>query len=150
EYLADPERTARYLQTTNGVTYYRTGDVAFFDKHGQYYIAGRKDDTIKRRGYRINLLDIDSYIQKTDFISDCLTIAIPDAAADHILVSFVVLKQPISEAALRQHLAQVLVDYQVPDRIEIRDSLPTNNSGKVSRELLTKEYLENHPTAQAA
>jgi acyl-CoA synthetase (AMP-forming)/AMP-acid ligase II len=141
EYLGDPERTRQNLLTEGGVTYYRTGDVVFSDAKGDYYMTGRKDDTIKRRGYRVNLLDIDSYIQKSDCVSDCVTVAIPDAATDNVLVTFVILSEPTSESSLRQTISRVLVDYQMPDYIEFRTGFPTNNSGKVCRETLAKQFL---------
>jgi acyl-coenzyme A synthetase/AMP-(fatty) acid ligase len=141
EYLRDPRRTQAQLTTAQGVTWYRSGDIAFGDAKGDYYITGRRDETLKRRGYRINLRDIDSYIQKIDSVSDCVTVAIPDPALDHVLVAFVVLKTPMAEPVFRQRLSQVLLDYQVPDHVEFRAGFPTNNSGKVCRETLQKEFL---------
>jgi acyl-CoA synthetase (AMP-forming)/AMP-acid ligase II len=141
EYLRDPQKTQEQLLAADGISWYRTGDVAFFDDKGDYYITGRKDETLKRRGYRINLRDIDSYIQKIECVSDCVTVAIPDPRLDHLLVVFVVLKTPQAETAFRRRLSQVLLDYQVPDHIEFRSGFPTNNSGKVCRETLQKEFL---------
>jgi acyl-coenzyme A synthetase/AMP-(fatty) acid ligase len=139
-YLGDPGRAAQSLVQLGGGTYYRTGDVAFRSAGGDYYITGRKDDTLKRRGYRVNLLDIDSYIQRLDAVQDCATVAIPDPDTDHLLVTYVVPRTRLAEDVLRQRMAEVLVDYQVPDHVVYVDGFPTNNSGKVDRDTLRRMF----------
>jgi acyl-coenzyme A synthetase/AMP-(fatty) acid ligase len=140
EYLGDPMRSSQSLTVINGDVYYRTGDIAYFDDSGRYYITGRKDETLKRRGYRINLADIDSYIQKLDFVCESATVAIPDSAVDHLLVTYLVARQQFPESVVRQKLSHFLVDYQIPDYILYTDSFPTNNSGKICKESLKKMF----------
>ncbi len=147
EYLGDSKRTSQSLSFINGNSYYGTGDIAFFDDSGKYYIIGRLDETLKRRGYRVNLLDIDSYIQKLDCVLDSATIAIPDTMIDHLLVTYVIPKQPIPEIAMRQKLSQVLVEYQIPDYIFYTNSFPTNNSGKICKESLKRMFVARMPQA---
>jgi acyl-coenzyme A synthetase/AMP-(fatty) acid ligase len=141
-YFGDPDRTRECVTVIDGVRYYRTGDVAFLDRKGECYIAGRRDETIKRRGHRVNLLDIDAYIQRIDTVENCMTIAWPDPQIEHVLVSYVVARRPTTVAALRTEMAKTLVDYQLPDYIEFVARLPTNESGKVSRRTL-EEYFRN-------
>lgn len=142
EYLNDPLRTRSSLTVIDGVTYYRTGDLGFRNRAGDYFITGRIDETIKRRGYRVNLLDIDSYIQGLDAVQDSRTIAIPDENKDHLLVTYVIPRRPISAEELRKEMSRLIVDYQVPDHIEFLRAFPTNNSGKVNRLALTERFLQ--------
>ncbi|MCX7049669.1 MAG: AMP-binding protein [Candidatus Sumerlaeota bacterium] len=148
-YCNDAERTAMVLREIGGKTYYRTGDVAFFDRKGDYYITGRMDETIKRRGYRINLLDIDSYIHKIKGVQNCITLAYPAESIEHLLITVII---PTPGVALERHaltaaMGQDLVEYQIPDLIEFADSFPVNNSGKISRRDLMQRY---QPVADAA
>jgi acyl-CoA synthetase (AMP-forming)/AMP-acid ligase II len=141
-YCNDPERTARCLVQVDGTTYYRTGDVSYRNSRGDYFIVGRMDETIKRRGYRINLLDIDSYIQRVPGVLQCMTLAYPADGIDHFILAVVQRDQDNTMTAehLRAELAALLVEYQIPDHIEFLASLPQNASCKLSRNALMEQF----------
>ena len=141
-YCNDPERTARSLVQLEGSTFYRTGDIAYQNEGGEIFIVGRMDETIKRRGYRINLLDIDSYIQRVPGVLQCMTLAYPADGVDNFILTVVQLDQNCSMTAaqLRAELAKDLVEYQIPDHIDFLQSLPQNASGKLSRNALMEQF----------
>ena len=147
-YINEPEKTRESLVEIDGGVYYRSGDVAFLDETGGAYIVGRMDDTIKRRGYRVNLSDIDAYIQRLDVVLDSATIAFPDPDLDNILVTYVIVRRPITEKELRRELAGSLVEYQFPDHIEFVDRFPLNESGKVCRRALAERF-KSRPAREA-
>ncbi|MFI5361376.1 MAG: AMP-binding protein [Elusimicrobiota bacterium] len=139
-YAGDPEGTSRRVTEIGGVRFFRSGDIAFRDGDGQYYITGRTDLTLKRRGYRIDLSDIDSYIRRIPFVAECATIAVPDDRFEHLLICSVVARRPVAEKELRAEMAKVLVDFQIPDRVEFVDRLPVNEAGKISRKILEEDF----------
>lgn len=139
-YFRDPEQTRSAFKTIDGERYYATGDLAFRADSGDYFIQGRLNETIKKRGFRVNLLDIDSYMQKVDSVQDCATIAVPDDLTENRLVAYVVLKSGESGDELRSRLKGILVDYQMPDEFRFVGSLPLNSSGKVCRKTLRETY----------
>jgi acyl-CoA synthetase (AMP-forming)/AMP-acid ligase II len=53
-----------------------TGDMAYFDEDGFYFIAGRKKRFLKLFGNRINLDDVDAILKKEGF--DCASTGIDD------------------------------------------------------------------------
>lgn len=68
-YLHDPELTnksfvsAEHIAMSNiKMSFYRTGDLGYYDKKGYFYFIGRIDSVIKLRGYRINTKEIASYL----------------------------------------------------------------------------------------
>lgn len=140
-YMNDPEKTEKALIHWNGKTWYRTGDIAFQDTRGDYYVIGRLDDTIKVRGFRINLLDVDSYIHKLPYVEDVATIAIPHEVAENQTVAFMRLKEPKTVKEIKKDLLQYLLDYQIPEKILFVDSYPTNSSGKIDKKVLKENYL---------
>ena len=140
EYRGSPEATANAVVTYRGERYYRTGDVGFFDDRGDYYITGRLDETLKRRGYRVNLLNIDSYIQRLAPVQECMTIAVPHPVYEHELVTYVVARAAVTEDELLQLMRQVLVDYEIPDEIRFAQELPRGATGKVDRKQLELRY----------
>jgi acyl-coenzyme A synthetase/AMP-(fatty) acid ligase len=143
EYINNPEQTAKALVSLNGETFYRSGDLAFRSESNEFFIVGRADDTIKYRGFRINLLDIDSYITRIPYVQDSVTIAIPHEATENQTINFMILKEAKTVKEIKKDLSALLLDYQVPEKIIFVDQYPTNVSGKVCRKTLKAQYLES-------
>jgi amino acid adenylation domain-containing protein len=141
EYINNPEQTKTAIVEFQGKRFYKTGDLAFMDEKGDYYIVGRNDDTIKYRGFRINLLDVDSYILKVPYVQDCATIAIENESGENQTVAFMILKEIKTVKEIKKDLALVLLDFQIPEKIIFVESYPTNISGKVDRKALKANYL---------
>lgn len=144
EYVNNPEKTSEALIELDGSVFYRTGDISFVDEIGQYYITGRMDDTIKYRGYRINLLDIDSYVSRLEYVQDCTTIAIPDDLKENLTVCYVILNSEQKIEKIKEDLSEILLDYQIPEKFIFTDKFPVNVSGKVCKKQLKEQYERHH------
>lgn len=142
EYANNPEKTAEVFTEFEGNKYYRSGDIGFINEHGDFFVTGRMDDTIKHRGYRINLLDIDSYILSKPYVQDAITIAIEDEQAQHKLICFVISKEKTTGEAIKKDLKDVLLEYQIPDHIHLVEKYPVNNNGKVCKKTLKQDYID--------
>ena len=115
----------------------------FFDVNGNCYIVGRKDDTVKVSGFRVNLSDVDSYIHKFEYVKDSVTICIEYDDKPNYLVSFIALDKTssINSSKIRKDLKLHLPSFQIPKYIElIKDII--NHSGKVCKKTLN-EFLKN-------
>ncbi len=143
EYINNPEQTHKALVQFDGKTYYRSGDLSFRNEKNEFFIVGRADDTIKYRGFRINLLDIDSYITRIPYIQDSVTVAIPNEATENQTIGFLILKEPKTVKEIKKDLGALLLDYQIPEKIIFVDKFPTNVSGKVCKKTLKSQYLES-------
>lgn len=144
EYCSNPEQTEKAIIEFEGKRFYKSGDLAFMDQKGDYFIVGRNDDTIKYRGFRINLMDIDSYITRIPYVQDSVTIATEDANNDTQTLGFIILKDKTKTAKeLKKDLSALLLDYQIPEKIFFVESYPTNISGKVDRKVMKADYLES-------
>jgi acyl-coenzyme A synthetase/AMP-(fatty) acid ligase len=143
EYINNPEQTQKSLVKLNGETFYKSGDLAFRTEDDQYFVVGRNDDTIKYRGFRINLLDIDSYITRLPYVQDSVTIAIPNELTENQTIGFIILKEEKTLKEVKQDMAKLLLDFQIPEKIFFVKSYPTNVSGKVDRKALREQYLSS-------
>src|SRR5690606_36604045 len=110
-YVNNLEKTQEALINFEGPLYYRTGDIAFEDEKGQVYITGRMDDTIKYKGYRINLLDIDSYVGKLAFVKDSVTVAIPDEISENKTICFLICSEKFKVSEIKKQMKKYLLDY---------------------------------------
>ncbi|WP_369145685.1 amino acid adenylation domain-containing protein [Streptomyces sp. R44] len=74
-YLDRPELTAeRFLTTDDGERLYRTGDLATFNDDGTVQFAGRADNQIKLRGFRVELDEIALAIENHDWVRNAAVI----------------------------------------------------------------------------
>jgi len=146
-YVNDPAQTSKVLIQHEGRTFYRSGDLAFINDRGEYFIVGRTDDTVKYRGFRINLLDIDSYIHKLPYLQDCASIAVENENLETTTVCFAILSEPRTVKQFKADLAEFLLDFQIPEKVVFMESFPVNVSGKVDRKALKQQYLESKGTS---
>ncbi|MFE5660354.1 amino acid adenylation domain-containing protein [Streptomyces sp. NPDC056517] len=74
-YLDRPELTAeRFLTTDGGERLYRTGDLAHWNEDGTVQFAGRADNQIKLRGFRVELDEIALAIENHDWVRNAAVI----------------------------------------------------------------------------
>ncbi|MET9436087.1 amino acid adenylation domain-containing protein [Streptomyces sp. NPDC006551] len=74
-YLDRPELTAeRFITLETGERLYRTGDLAHLDHDGTVHFAGRADNQIKLRGFRVELDEIALAIENHDWVKNAAVI----------------------------------------------------------------------------
>ncbi|MFH9723122.1 amino acid adenylation domain-containing protein [Streptomyces sp. NPDC017254] len=74
-YLDRPELTAeRFLTTDSGERLYRTGDLAHRNEDGTVQFAGRADNQIKLRGFRVELDEIALAVENHDWVKNAAVI----------------------------------------------------------------------------
>lgn len=117
---------------------YKTGDLVRQEPDGNYIFLGRRDRTIKSRGYRIDLGEIETTLYKHPQVAEVAVVAISDEQFGHIVKAVVVPHdiQSLQKQDLASFCSDYLPKYMVPAVIEIRASLPKTSSGKVDLKLL--------------
>ena len=138
-YLDEPEVTARTL-TKHGL---RTGDFGHVDGSGAVWIAGRKDDIIKRGGEKVSIVHVQQALQGLGRFADVAVIAAPDDILGHVPVAFVVPHdaEGFKASRLLRELRVILPSASLPSRVIAVDAIPRTGSGKAIRAEL-KALLE--------
>jgi acyl-coenzyme A synthetase/AMP-(fatty) acid ligase len=137
-YYNDQERTHAVVR--NG--WYFTGDLAYQDSEGYFYIAGRRDDCFKSRGIFIAPTEVENALQKHPAVVEAAVVADPDAEIGNKIRAVIVLAEgspPSAELAysIRDSLRSQLAPYKIPHKIEFTDRLPKSAVGKILRSALT-------------
>ena len=151
-YWGDDGRTAQTLRDLplggGAVRAYRTGDIVRWSE-GQLLFHGRRDHQIKTRGYRVELGEIESALYAHPEVAEAVVIGVPDEEVGHRLRAVVVLRpadgrtERADIAALKEHCAQRLPRYMVPEFVDLREALPRTPSGKVDRTALADEEVNS-------
>jgi len=136
-YLRDPERTTEALVPLppSNVPFYDTGDDVRVTEDGELEFVGRADNTIKVRGFRVELQEVERALALHPEVRQAVVVAKEDGSGTHRLRAFV---SPSgvdpSEifGALRRHLPE----YMIPSLVTGLDRLPLTPSGKVDRQRL--------------
>ncbi|MEO5718968.1 MAG: amino acid adenylation domain-containing protein [Chthoniobacterales bacterium] len=120
---------------------YCTGDWVTIDEKGNYLFVGRKDHMIKTRGYRVELGEIEAVMVAHPSVDEAVALPIPDEAIGNTIHAVVTIaaSSSLDSMQLKQHCAEKLPAYMVPEKIEFRDSLPRTDNGKIDRRRLVGE-----------
>lgn len=139
-YYKDPEATAKAIR--NG--WFHTGDLGKFDAEEYLYIVGRKKEMIKVGGEIVFEPEIEAVIYKEPHILEAAVVGVPDGLRGEVPKAFVVLKEGflLSEDDLRYFLRQHLAHFKIPHYFKFRESLPKTRSGKVDKEILRREEID--------
>ena len=137
-YYKDEEKTkAKFVnyQLTDGrsILLYKTGDIGYFGEDGELYFAGRGDNQIKHRGYRIELEEIEACGGAFEGVDRGCCIYNPEKEA--IMFFY---EGRTEEAKVKENFRNKLASYMVPGKVVKLDKLPLMAGGKIDRKALSK------------
>lgn len=142
-YLNRPDLTAEKFVPhlfKAGERLYRTGDWARLSENGQLEFAGRHDQQIKLRGFRVELGEVEAALAKHPSIREAAVIA-RDHAGTKLVAYFVANEELPDAGELREFLGKHLPDYAIPSAFVPMDALPLSANGKIDRLILSQTDL---------
>jgi long-chain acyl-CoA synthetase len=145
-YWNRPEETAAVLRDG----WLLTGDMAYMDSKGYFYIVDRKKDMIIAGGYNIYPREVEEVLFEHPAIQEAAVIGVPDPYRGETVKAFIVLKQgqQVTEEELDRHCRERLAAYKIPRLYEFRSELPKTMVGKVLRRQLQEEEKKRREAEQ--
>lgn len=138
-YWALPKRTAAaFLTDENGVRWYKTGDIVVERDDRNYVYLGWRDRMVKRRGYRVELGEIEAGLYRHPLVKEAAVVALPDEEAGVKIKAFLSgreSKRP-SLIELKRFCTEVLPAYMIPDQFVWCEALPKTSTDKVDYQRL--------------
>lgn len=130
-----PDQTARAFLPPDGTgrRWYRTGDIVVEESGGVYRYVGRRDRMVKKRGYRVELGEIEACLYRHADIREAAVVAVPDESAGITLDAHVSVRndRKVSVIELKTFCSKHLPLYMVPDRFTFHQVLPKTSTDKI-------------------
>jgi amino acid adenylation domain-containing protein len=136
------ERFLRGIGDDPDQVWYRSGDLAFGEPDGLWYV-GRNDHQVKIRGFRVELGEVEAALRSLPDIDECAVVAPAGQAGQRQLVAFFASSRGDAEhcGQIRQALAGRLPPYMIPAGLTRLPALPHTPSGKIDRRRLEDHWL---------
>jgi amino acid adenylation domain-containing protein len=134
-----PELNDRaFLIDADGKRWYRTGDIVTVDPAGQYSYVGRRDRMVKRRGYRVELGEIEAALLRHPDIREAAVVSVPNVETGVRIAAFVTCRnaRALSVIDLKRVSSQNLPPYMIPDVFTVLGALPRTSTDKVDLQAL--------------
>jgi long-chain acyl-CoA synthetase len=121
-----------------------TGDIAYMDEDGYFYIVDRKKELIKPGGFQVWPREVEEVIQDNPKVREVGVAGIPDAKSGEAVKAWVVVKEgeTLTEDEVRAWCKERLAGYKVPKQVEFMDELPKTTVGKILRRELVRTHKE--------
>lgn len=135
-YWNNREKNETSFFVKDGVRYYHTGDLCYWDESGNIMYSGRIDQQAKIQGFRVELSEIEHHA-RSYYHNSRRVIAI--AFQNNLNLTEIALfieSEPEQKTDLLDYLSSKMPNYMIPTRIIFEPSFPLNNSEKVDRVVL--------------
>jgi amino acid adenylation domain-containing protein len=150
-YLNRPELTSQRFPTLTDIhpqRCYRSGDLGRLMENGELEYLSRMDNQIQLRGFRVELGEIQSHLDRHPEVSSSIVVARKDQDGDLALHAFYVSVHEIAVIALRNFCSQHLPPYMIPSHFTRIEKIPLTGNGKVDLKALPQSVSNAKPLGQ--
>ncbi|KAJ3283838.1 hypothetical protein HK104_010199, partial [Borealophlyctis nickersoniae] len=136
-YHNNPEATRH---TIDAEGYLHTGDIAYVDQKGFFFIVDRLKELIKYKGLQVAPAELEAHLLTHPAVADAAVIGIPDADAGEVPRAFVVLKPGVTgvkDTDIAQFIeSKVARHKKLRGGVKFIPEIPKAASGKILRRVL--------------
>lgn len=115
-----------------------TGDLAYQDSEGYFFIVDRLKDLIISNGENIYPREIEELLYAYPGIIEASVIGVVDELRGQVARAYIVLAegQCFDKKAVREYLHANIATYKIPRDFQVVDALPKNQTGKILKRVL--------------
>lgn len=144
------EAATKNTFSPDGERWLRTGDVAYVDEKGHFFIVDRIKELIKVKGNQVAPAELEALLLDHPAVQDVAVIGLPTEDGDEKPRAYIV-KQPgvqVAEKEVSEFVHDKVVPYKrLAGGVEFIDAIPKNPSGKILRrqlrDMAAKKMKEN-------
>ncbi len=120
--------------------FYKTGDLCYKDKDGNFMYIGRSDFQVKIRGFRVELAEIEHHAKTISKKVNIIALDVINKLGNAEL-ALAIEGKPFDDTDMISYMKTKMPDYMIPTHIKYIEELPHNMNGKVDRKTL-KTYFK--------
>jgi acyl-CoA synthetase (AMP-forming)/AMP-acid ligase II len=118
-----------------------TGDLAVRDADGNIRLVGRLKDMVRRGGENISAVEVEQVLMRSDDVTECAVVAVPDDLFGEEVKAFVQLAPGVpadrnTAQRLVEHARARLARFKVPRYVEFVDTFPKTPSERIAKAAL--------------
>ncbi len=141
----------RPLETSEAIRngWFYTGDLAYMDERGYFFIVDRKKDVINASGFKVWPREVEEVLYQHPSVRLAAVLGVPDDYRGETVKAVIALREShefATEDLARQdilaHCQLHLANYKIPRIVDFRDELPVSAAGKVLRRVMREEAIE--------
>ncbi len=122
---------------------YFTGDGAYIDDDGYFWITGRVDDVLNVSGHRIGTAEVEGAIGAASGVAEAAVIGYSHEIKGEGIYAFVTLMTGVEASAeieqdILSTVTKIIGPHAKPSAIQFCSGLPKTRSGKIMRRILKK------------
>lgn len=126
-----------------------SGDLVKSDEEGYLYYIGRRDEMIKKMGYRVSPAEVEEALLGMGNFSCVVAVGVEQENLEQDIVCYVSLNEGVacSKKEIVHFLRGMIPSYMIPGEILFKEMIPYTPNGKIDRALLRKEasqYMKEH------
>jgi fatty-acyl-CoA synthase len=142
-YWKQPEATAEAFIEHDGKSFFRTGDLGYYDEEGYFFITDRLKRMINCAGFKVWPAEVEAMLYAHPAIQEACVIGARDAYRGETVKAFIVLRKEfageIEPAAITDWAREKMAAFKVPRIVEFVEELPRTATGKILWRKLQEE-----------
>ncbi len=139
-YIGNLKNSKNYLKY-NSKKAYLTGDLGYLDNKDYLHIVGRKDNTIKISGYRVDSLEVEKLISTNFNVSNVRLLKLTISEINFLCLA-IETKKKIKLESIINLLKRRLPSYSIPKKIFFFNKFPLNQNSKIDKKKIENEILK--------
>jgi long-chain acyl-CoA synthetase len=134
-YFGNPEETARTIEPDGWL---HTGDIAYADQTGHFFVVDRRKDLIITAGYNVYPAEIERVLSGHPAVAMVAVGPVKDETKGELACAYVVRREgaEVTAAELIDYTHDRLAAYKRPREVVFLSALPATSTGKIMRRKL--------------
>lgn len=142
-YWNRPADTEAAFVEIDGKRFFRTGDLAYYDEDGYFFMVDRVKRMINASGFKVWPSEVEGLMYRHPAIHEVCIISSPDPKRGETVKACIVLtpeaEGKTTEADITSWCKEQMAAYKVPTIVEFVDALPKSPTGKLMWRALQEE-----------
>ncbi len=128
----------------DGRRYFRTGDLAYRDEDGYFFLTDRLKRMISVSGYKVWPAEVENLMYRHPAVREACVVGVPDREkgerVEAVLVIDPAYRERLDEAAMIEWARSEMAVYKAPRAVSFVDELPKSAAGKILWRHVQEEY----------